>query len=447
MRMRGEARVLRPDRSQLSWDLIDLEALLAPDHRARIVWSFVESLDLTALYDAIGSREGEAGRPAADPKVMTALWLYATLEGVGSARQLDRLARRDLAYRWLAGGVPVNYHGLADFRVGSGTVLDRLLTESVTALVAEGLASLDEVAVDGTKVRSPASARSFTRGGRLERLEREATERIARLKREVDTDPAAGNRRRQKAQERAARQTLEKAAKAKATLEKLRKEKEAREKTHPEREKTKREPSVSLTDPEARRMRFHDGAVRAGYNVQTAMAPETGLVAGVKTTDRRNDVGLAKPMIDDLARRYGSAPARALFDAGYADTDDVEAMAAHPAGPVEVYMPPPTEKPDADLTARKRRERQAKRAKQSKALKDWRARMQTDAAQQIFGRRKRGELTHAHYKNRGLGRLTVTGLVKTQAVVLWHALTNNMMIAHRLRAEARARTNQALAAA
>ena len=100
--MGGKARVLRPNREQLHWDMIDLEGLLASDHRARIVWSFVESLDLSALYDAVGSREGEVGRPAADPAVLMALWLYATVEGVGSARALARLAERDLAYRWLA---------------------------------------------------------------------------------------------------------------------------------------------------------------------------------------------------------------------------------------------------------------------------------------------------------------------------------------------------------
>jgi len=128
------------------------------------VWRFVETLELRPFYEAIGSREGEAGRPAADPKVLLALWLYATLEGVGAARELDRLVRRDVAYRWLAGGVPVNYHGLSDFRVGWSEALDRLLTESVTALVSAGLVGLDEIAVDGTKVRSPAAARSFTRG-------------------------------------------------------------------------------------------------------------------------------------------------------------------------------------------------------------------------------------------------------------------------------------------
>ena len=148
--MANEARYLRADRSQTRWDFIDVEALLPSDHRARIVWSFVESLDLSPLYDAIKSREGSAGRPPPDPAVVLALWIYAAIEGLDSARELDRLAERDLAYRWIAGGVPLNYHGLSDFRVENGDVFKRLLTESVTALFVVGTVSLEEIAIDGT---------------------------------------------------------------------------------------------------------------------------------------------------------------------------------------------------------------------------------------------------------------------------------------------------------
>jgi transposase len=189
----AEARVVRPDRRQLRWDMIDLEGLLPADHRARLVWSFVESLDLSPLYDQVLSREGEAGRPAADPAVLLSLWLYATIEGVGSAHELERLAQSDAAYRWLAGGVPVNYHGLADFRVESVEVLDRLLTQSVTTLIGEGLVGVNEIAVDGTKVRANASKKSFRTGEKLIKMEAAVVERLAALKQELSSDPGASS--------------------------------------------------------------------------------------------------------------------------------------------------------------------------------------------------------------------------------------------------------------
>ena len=308
-------------------------------------------------------------------------------------------------------------------------------TESVTALVSEGLVALDEIAVDGTKIRSPAASRSFTRGGRLERIERQVAERVERLKQEVACDPAA-TRPRQAAQQRAARETEAKVGKARAALDRLRREKAAREKTHPREETHKGAPSVSLTDPEARRMRFPDGAVRAGYNLQTAAVPEAGLIVAVLATDRRNDQGLARPLVDEVARRYGRAPRRALFDAGYASRADIAALAEHPLGPVRVYAPSPGEKPETALDAAGRANRRYKRAREPQAVQDWRARMPTAGAQAIFARRKLIERIHAHYKNRGRGRLRVRGLIKTQAVALWHALANNLMVGNRLRAAA-----------
>jgi transposase len=426
----GEARVVRPDRSQLRWDMIDFESLLPGDHRARMVWAFVEQMDLDGFYAAIGSREGEAGRPAADPAVVLALWLYATVEGVGSARELERLVDRDVAYRWLAGGVAVNYHGLADFRVGHGDLIDRLLSESVAALLAEGLVDLDEVMADGTKIAASAGKGSFGGEQRIARMERQAQERIARLKREVEADPGASMRRQKAAQERAARNIAERAAKARQALERLRKEKEARAKTHAKEEAGKNDPKVSLTDPEARRMRFADGAVRAAYNIQIAAA-SNGLVLAVQASDRRNDAGLALPMVEDIEQRYGLLPKRLLIDSKYATEEDILALAGQPRGTVLVYTPPPGEKDDVKPDTLRRR--LAKRAREPEALKDWRARMAMPEGQRIYARRRRIELVNAHMKNRGFGRINLRGLAKVKIIALLQALAHNILLACHLR--------------
>jgi len=138
----GVPRLQLPNRGQLELRSVDLDGLLGPDHRARLVWAFVEGLDLTPLYTRIKAIEGHPGRPPIDPAILVALWLYATLEGVGSARALDRLCEEHDGYRWLAGGVGLNYHTLAAFRVEHADVLDRLLTESVAALLADGLVTM-----------------------------------------------------------------------------------------------------------------------------------------------------------------------------------------------------------------------------------------------------------------------------------------------------------------
>lgn len=428
--VRGGARVLRPDRHQLQWDMLDLDGLLAGDHRARMVWAFVERLDLSPFDETILSREGAAGRPPPDPAVMLALWLHATLEGVGSARELDRLCRHDIAYRWLCGGVPMNYHGLADFRVEHGDLLDRLLSESVAALMAGGLVDLDEVIVDGTKVKASAGKGSFLGDDGLAKAERLAADRVARLKAEIDGDPGASARRKRAAAERAAHDIAARAGKAREALDRLKAEKQERAKTHARAEAEKGAPRASLTDPEARWMRFADGSVKAGYNMPIA-ATRCGIVLSVMATDRRNDAGLALPMVVDLERRYGRAPKRLLVDTNLAPADDIVALANRAEGAVLVYAPPPAERDDVKPETLKRRGQA--RARDPEPLREWRARMAEPEARIVYRGRKRIELVNAHMKNRGFGQLNLRGLVKARIVALWHALAHNILVIGRMR--------------
>ena len=406
---------------------MDLEGLLPPEHRARIVWSFVEDLDLSPLYEAIKSREGEPGRPPPDPAVLLALWLYATIDGVGSARHLDRLTRSDVAYRWIAGGVPLNYHGLSDFRVEHVQVLDRLLTESVTALIGEGLVSLAEIAVDGTKVRASASRGSFKTMEKLEQVEAAVEKRLTVLKAEIERDPEACSRRKKAAQERGARQVKERAARARTVL----KQQKQRAKRHAAAEAKKSEVKVSLSDPEARNMRFSDGAVRPAYNAQIAAAPRKGIIISADITERRNDSGLAAPMVDNIVTRYGKTPEKLLVDSHYATCEDIAALAEHAAGSVQVFAPPPIERDD--ISARGLANRNRKRALEPENVKEWRSRMEMEAGQEVYGRRKLIERLNAHLKNHGFGFLYVRGLMKAKAVLLLHALANNLMAGYRLR--------------
>ena len=430
---RGKARVIRPNRAQLNWGLVDPEAWLPADHIARLVWAYVMTLDLTALYDKVRAREGEPGRPPADPAVQLALWLLATIEGIGSARALDRLTERDLAYRWLSCGVPINYHGLADFRVRHADVLDDLLTKSLAVFMTEGFVDTDEIIVDGTKVKAAAGKSSFKRRVRLDEAVAAAKERVAKLRAEVDADPAQGSKRREAARERAAREIEERAAKAKVTLGEIAKEQQIRAKRSPKEVAEQKEPRASLTDPDARRMRFADGAVRAGYNVQLAVTGAHQFITGVQATDRRNDTGLARPMIEQTERRTGRSVKRLLADSGYASVDDIEALGSRAENPVTVYMPTPVDKEDIkpeNLAAREK-----KRAKEPEAIKDWRKRMASPEGDAVMERRKRIERVNAQGKNRGLGVMLVRGLKKVQAVGLLHALSHNLATALRLRAE------------
>jgi hypothetical protein len=252
------------------------------------------------------------------------------------------------------------------------------------------------------------------------------------LKAEVDASPAASAKRREAARARAAHDVAARAAKAKAKLAEIEQERQTRAKRSPKEVAEKKEPRASLTDPEARRMRFADGAVRAAYNVQLAITSAEGFIVAALATDRRNDSGLARPMLEAAEARLGTRVKRLVADSNYACLNDIAALETRLDNPVTVFAPPPAEK--EDVKPETMAQRQRKRAKEPDAVKVWRARMTTSEAEIVMQRRGRIELTNAHAKRRGLGVMLVRSLRKVQAVVVLHALAHNLTTAWRLRA-------------
>ena len=421
----GAPRLQLPNREQLELRSVDLDGLLGADHRARLVWAFVEGLDLGPLYSRIKAVEGHPGRPPIDPRILVALWLYATLEGVGSARALDRLCAEHDAYRWLAGGVGLNYHTLAAFRVEHADVLDRLLTESVAALLADGLVTLAAVAQDGVRVRAAAGAASYRRRDRLERFLAQAETQVVALKAELDDDPAASSRRVAAARERAARERAERVRHALAHLPEI----EATKKRHAKRGKPAPEARTSTTDPQARGMKMADGGWRPAYNAQLATDTASQVIVGLDVTPIGNDQGQLGPMVRQLRRRYGRAPRAWLADAGFLRNTEIEEFGAPDSG-TTLYMPvrtpeDPSRDPYLPLPS------------DSPALAAWRTRMSTPAAKEIYkDRAATAECVNAIARNRCLQRFRVRGREKARAVLLWFALAHNLMRTIALRSAA-----------
>jgi transposase len=423
---RGAPRVQRPDRAQLELRSVDLDGLLPADHRARLVWAFVEGLDLEPLYGRIRATEGAPGRPPIDPAILTALWLYATLEAVGSARALDRLCAEHDAYRWLCGGVGVNYHTLADFRVAHGELFDRLLTESVAALVAEGHVTLARVAQDGARVRAAAGSSSFRRRDALGRALAAAEAQVAALRRELDDDPAATSRRVAAARERAAAERADRVRRALDRLPELEARKARRTYRGP-----RTPPEVSTTDPEASFMRFADGGSRPAYNAQFATDVASQVIVGLDVVTETDGAQLG-PMVDQLRARYARTPAEHLVDGGYRNFGDLTRVAAPGCG-TTVYMPPGRPRRGSP------RDPALPRRGDTPAVAAWRARMATEAARAIYRERAAtAECVNALARNRGLTAFRVRGRARAQAVLLWFALAHNLLRAATLRAAAAA---------
>lgn len=419
----GKPRMREPERRQVELRPVDLDSLLSADHPARVIWGYVEQLDLKVLEAAIGAREHTPGQAPASPRLLLALWLYATSQGVGSARALERLCESHDAYRWLCGGVSVNYHGLADFRSGHGELLDRLLTHNIAALMADGLIEVAEVVQDGVRVRAGAGASSFRRRQSLHKHLKKARRLVEYLKRETDEDPDASNRRIKAAQERAAREREQRVASALDKLAEIEAERERRGKTNKKQVARQKEPRASTTDSQARVMKMADGGFRPAYNCQIGTVAEGQIVVDVAVDTTGSDRGLLRPMLERLRQRYESLPRRYLVDGGFHKNDDTEWAAGEG---VLVYGPTTQNKHKSDPYA--------PRPKDGPGVAAWRRRMRSPHGKGVYKRRAPGECINARFRQWGLRQFTVRGVHKVKAVLLWFALANNIIAGHRLRA-------------
>ena len=419
----GAPRLREPKRDQVELRSMDIDSLIGEDHVARVLWAYVQGLDLSELDGRIKARSDRPGRPATSPRLLLALWLYATSQGVGSARALERLCENHDAYRWLCGGVSVNYHTLADFRVDCADLLDRLLSDHLAALAEAGLVDLETLAQDGVRIRANAGTSSFRREATLDKHLATAQAVVEELKREVEADADASNRRVRAAKERAARERHARLQAAQTALGEIKQKRQQLEDKGGNGKKPK-EPRASTTDADARVMKMADAGFRPAYNVQVASAAGEQIIVAITVETNGSDRVLMRPMLEKLGAA-GRLPRRHLVDGGFCNADEIEW--AHRAG-VEVFCPPTQSKSGTDPCLPRRGD--------GAGVSAWRSRMGSEAGKAQYKARTICECIHARWRNWNLRQLTVRGIDKVRAVVLCYALTNNILQGHRLAAAA-----------
>lgn len=424
----GEVRLRKPERRQMALVPQCVDDFIAPTHAVRTVAQVVEKLDLSAFHQEIHAREGVAGRDATDPELLVALWLYACIRGIGSARELARRCEESLPFRWLCGGVSVNHRLLSDFRTDHETKLDELFTQVIATLVDKGLVSASRISQDGVRVRVSAGTGSFHREERLRELLGESAKHVQEVKQQLEQPEklAAKAVREKAAQRRAAEDRQKRIEEALAQLPEL----EQRQQERAQRagkgrygdQIRAREPRVSTSDPDARVMKMPNGGYHPAFNVQLASDPRSRAILGVEVTNEGTDSsGLSEPMREQVEQRTGEKVRQHLLDGGYLHYQDIER--AHEQG-VELFVPAKgARKPE------NRGRELAPKPKDSEAVRAWKQRMASEEGKQIYKLRgATSETVNGDLRTyRGLTPLTVRGLPKARCVALWCALAYNVM--------------------
>ena len=345
------------------------------------------------------------------------------LDGVGSGREVARLSQDHDAYRWICGGVSVNYHALNDFRAGNEALMEELLTDNVAALAAAGAISLERVAQDGMRVRADAGAASFRRQASLQEHLSEAGALVQTTKQQAQADPGQAQRKAQAAKLRAAQEREER---IRAALEQLPEVAAAKKRNGGKAEEAR----ASTTDADARVMKMGDGGFRPAFNVQFATTCEEQVIVGVAVLNAGSDMAQLAPMVEQVEQRLGQSPGQWLVDGGFPAHEQIDAVAHR----TEVYAPVPEPRPKKDAQGNEvQRDKHEPKPADSEALAQWRQRMAQPEAREIYKQRAAtAECVNAQARNRGLLRMPVRGLARVRCVVGLFVLAHNLMRIARL---------------
>jgi transposase len=304
------------DRSQLLLHSVDVENLIEPEHSARSIWELIGRLDLSHYYSEIAAVEGHAGRDHTAPQLLISLWLYAYSRGISSAREIARRCAFEPGFAWLCGLQPISHRTLAGFRSAHKEALDDLFVQVVGMLSAEGLITMERVTLDGTKIKANASGNTFRRKEKLEAHLALAREQVQKMN-EQAADEEKVSARRAAAQRRAARQRTSRLEAALREVERLQQGKRHDEFTA----------RASTTDPEAHVMRNGEGGTVPSYNVQLVTDTTHGLVVNVEATTDAIDYRQVDGALKRCEEKLGILPAQLVADGDYTNHTSVQATA------------------------------------------------------------------------------------------------------------------------
>lgn len=351
------------------------------------------------------------------------MWLYATLDGISSARKLEELCKYHEAYKWIAGGVPINRTMLAEFRSANPEMFDELLTQSLAVMVYAGLIPREDIAQDGTRSKANAGKGSCHRLETLQQLQKEVQTFIKRIAEENQKDPNAADKKKQTMRLRASKERLDRIRKAQEELKKAQAEKIENRKKRGKGEVSEqelKEVRASTVDPEARKMKMADGSFRVAYNTQFATGMTTRVIYGVSVVNKQ-DPGTLLPMMRQLYARFTRLGLKLsgawAADSAYSSKENIDGAAAE-FPDCSIYAPAKANS-KSDPTVPKKGD--------SAAVIKWRQRLNSEEMKEVYQNRcSSAEFSNAQTKNMGLSEFPVRGLKKALGVATLLAMAHNL---------------------
>ena len=408
-----------PIRNQVEFQISSLDSLVPTNHKVRNVWEFVASMDCKPCFQNLKSFKGSDGRSSTSPLVLLALWIYSIMDGNLSARKLETLCKEHIAYKWIAGGVPINRTTLSEFRTLNPLIFEDLLTNTIAVMLQVGLINDTDFAQDGTKIKANAGYNSYRKEKTLELTKQNIKTYIAELKADYENsyDKSKQNRKLRIAKERLER--VEDALKILESEKEVRIENGNNNGSPPSQEDLDAM-RASKTDPRARKMKMGDGGYRLAYNIQLATGMTSRVIFGVDvvTTLDQGTSPYMMARVHNRLKTLGMVPPKSwIADAAYSAKHDVEM--SEKTFPNCLYYAPPKTRKNIDPKKHLKRD--------SKAIKKWRDLIGTAQVKILYKLRcSTAEFSNAQMKKRGFRELMVRGIEKVKSSTILNAIVQNI---------------------
>lgn len=337
---------------------VDMNEWLPKRHLAHFVNDVVSALSLKAILD---SYQELRGYPPYDPRMMVRVWVYAMMNGIHSSRKIEAALHNDVGFRFLSGNQQPDHWTISEFRRRHHKALGGLFEQTVVLADTARLIKLQQVAIDGTKIKANASKHRAMSYGRMKTEEKRIKAEIAEFLHKAEETDAREDEElvddlgwETPEELRTAEQKLAVIQAYKAAMEKQAKEglegdqQKRREKAEhegktyeprkdPESAVPRDKDQKNFTDPDSRIMLSSDKAFIQGYNAQATVDTENHIIVAADLSNQANDSVHLQEQVQQVERNLGRRPKEVSADAGYYTAANEEFLEEQQ---IEAFIPP-----------------------------------------------------------------------------------------------------------
>ncbi len=303
-----------------------LDSRIPEDHPVRL---FDEVLQLQDWSEWEAKYNGRHGRPPIPPRVMAGVILYGLSRRIRSSRFLEYLIQHNFDFMWLVEGRSIDHSTLCEFRTGFQQPLKNLFKQIARCALTMGLARLNEVALDGTRVKANngrfetltaegIEAQLHALDEQLEEMLKEAEEADSREQELFDTGRSSTKLPPELAKAQTRQTLLKQALKKVEAADKARRSEGVDPKKNPAQ--------VPTSDPDSRVLPNKEGGYAPNYTPMATVDVVGGFILDADVIASTSEHVTTLPSMDRIEENFGGYPEVALADGAHATGPNIEGM-------------------------------------------------------------------------------------------------------------------------